>query len=195
MDCEKMGALIRALRQEKQLTQRQLAGLLHVSEQAVSKWETGMGCPDISLLPPLSSALGTPVEALLQGALPVQEERGGNMRKTKFYVCPVCGNVITSAAEASIACCGKSLSPLTAQKPSGEEDLAIQPVEDEYFITTAHEMTKEHYIPFVALVTGERVILSRHYPEWNLETRLPRRGLGMLIWYCNQHGLFQKILK
>jgi len=194
MQAEKTGALIRAIRLEKNMTQRNLAERLHVSEQAVSKWETGAGCPDISLLPTLSSILGIPADILIQGDLPGQKEPGGHMKKTKFFVCPLCGNILTAAGEAQIICCGHPLAPLTAKKPEENEDLIIEQVEDEYYITSPHEMTKTHSITFLAHLTGERLILLRQYPEWDLQARLPRRGKGMLYWYCNQHGLFRKIL-
>ena len=57
MNYEKTGALIRALRREKGLTQRQLAGMIQVSDKAVSKWERGQGCPDVSLVGKLSGVL------------------------------------------------------------------------------------------------------------------------------------------
>lgn len=59
MDQTRTGALIRALRQNKQLTQRQLADAIGVNDKAASKWERGCGAPDIPLLPRLSQALDT----------------------------------------------------------------------------------------------------------------------------------------
>lgn len=58
MDCKKSGALIRRLRLGKDMTQSALAELLGVSVQAVSKWERGLGYPDVSLINDLSSILG-----------------------------------------------------------------------------------------------------------------------------------------
>ena len=52
------GAMIRRLREEKRITQQQLADRLGVSGKAVSKWETGRGYPDITLIEPLAAALG-----------------------------------------------------------------------------------------------------------------------------------------
>ena len=65
MDCGKVGALIGRLRRERGLTQRELAGRLLVSDKAVSKWERGAGCPDVSLLAPLAEELGVDLAALL----------------------------------------------------------------------------------------------------------------------------------
>lgn len=194
MDCGKVGGLIRALRRERGLTQLRLAEQLGVSDKAVSKWERGLGCPDVCLLPSLSTLLGVPLEELLSGHLDAQEAVGGNMKKLKFYVCPCCGNLLTATGDAAVSCCGKKLSPLETQAPGEEHPLKVELIENEYFISSTHEMTKEHYIPFVAFLNGDTLLLRKLYPEWNLETRLPRLGHGQLIWYCTQHGLFAQRL-
>ena len=67
MDRTKTGALIAAARKEQNMTQKELAAALHVSDRAVSKWERGAGFPDISLLEPLADALGLGVLDLLRG--------------------------------------------------------------------------------------------------------------------------------
>ena len=67
MDTIKTGGLIAQVRREKELTQKDLAERLHVSVQAVSKWERGLSCPDIALLEPLAEALGLTVTELLSG--------------------------------------------------------------------------------------------------------------------------------
>lgn len=67
MDREKTGALIAATRKERGLTQKELAERLHISDRAVSKWERGVGFPDVSLLEPLADALGLSVISLLHG--------------------------------------------------------------------------------------------------------------------------------
>lgn len=69
MDCSKVGNLIRALRNEKAMTQRQLADAMNISDKTISKWERGLGCPDVSLLPELSSLLGVDIEKILSGEL------------------------------------------------------------------------------------------------------------------------------
>lgn len=194
MDCAKMGRLIRALRKELHFTQKALAERMGVSEQAISKWERGLGCPDITLLPMLSDILGVPMEKLIRGELDAREMVGGNMKKTKFYVCEGCGNLMAVTAEGDISCCGKKLTPLEPKKAAPEEQLQVELIENEYFISSAHEMTKAHYIPFVAFLSGDTLILRKLYPEWNLETRIPRLSHGMLYWYCSQHGLFMQRL-
>ena len=71
MDRTKTGALIAAARKEQNMTQKELAAALHVSDRAVSKWERGAGFPDISLLEPLADALGLGVLDLLRGEHPL----------------------------------------------------------------------------------------------------------------------------
>lgn len=96
MDAEKTGRLIRRLREEKGMTQVQLGERLHISHKTVSKWETGGGAPDISLLPALGEVLGVEVKALLEGDMGEQPEANGNLRKMRFLCLPP---VQTAAAE------------------------------------------------------------------------------------------------
>ena len=128
MDCAKTGALIRQLRLERKLTQKALAEQLNVNPKTVSKWECGMGCPDISLLPALSGALGVQTDRLLSGDLEKNSLVPGNMKQTKFYVCPACGSIAASAGNIQAACCGKALAPLTGKKAAPEEKLHLEPV-------------------------------------------------------------------
>ena len=190
MDTNLIGALIRRLRTEHKLTQRQLALQLNVSDKAVSKWERGLGCPDISLLPALAQLLGVELEGLLSGQLDSNEPLGGTMKKMNLYVCPSCGNLVTALAEPTLSCCGKKLTPLQPQKAEETHQLSIESVDGELFLTTRHPMEKGHSISFVALLTGDSMLLRKLYPEWDLQVRLPAASHGKLLWYCTQHGLF-----
>lgn len=67
MDNMKIGQFICELRREKQMTQKDLAEKLHITDKAVSKWERGLSCPDISLLPQIAELLGVTVSELLNG--------------------------------------------------------------------------------------------------------------------------------
>lgn len=194
MDQVKTGRLIWTLRTQKGLTQKRLAEAVGVGDKAVSKWERGLGCPDVSLLPELSRALGVGLEALLSGQLDANDQERGNMKKLKFYVCPDCGNLMTAATGAGVSCCGKTLLPLEAQKAEGMDKLSVEKIDDSWFISSPHPMTKEHYVSFVALLTGDTLFLRRLYPEWDLQTRLPCLSHGILLWYCTQHGLLQQII-
>lgn len=185
-------AAIKTLREQKGMTQAELAEIIGVTDKAVSKWETAKGLPDISLLEPLAAALGASLPELINGSRIINKNRCGNMLRTKFYVCPVCGNVIHSTGETVACCCGITLPALEAEEADEEHALTVENVEDEYFVSVRHEMTKEHYISFIAWVTGDRLQLVRLYPEGNAETRLQRRGRGELYFYCNRHGLFKQ---
>ena len=190
MDNVKMGELIRKLRKADNMTQRQLAEKLHVSDKAVSKWERGMGSPEVSLIGELSRIFQVDMQNLISGELNRNGLSGGNLKRMKFYVCPDCGNLITCVTGASVTCCGRKLNANNPAKAAEEEKLNVQIIENDYFISSAHEMTREHYITFVALVTSDTVFLKKQYPEWDLQVRIPRFAHGRLLWHCSKHGLF-----
>lgn len=183
---------IKKLREAKNLTQAELAEKIGVSSKAVSKWETSKGLPDISLIEPLSQALGVSVMELMSGDTVINKNLSSNILFSKFYVCPVCGNVIHTTGEAVISCCGITLPPLEAEETDDAHEITIEPVEDEHFITVHHDMTKKHFISFFAFVTSDRVQFVKFYPEGNAETRFQKRGRGYLYIYCNKHGLMKK---
>lgn len=185
------GSTIKNLRISKGLTQTQLAQQLCVSDKAVSRWETGKGLPDISLLEPLSKALGISVIQLFSGDLIKNNNLSANLKKASFYVCPVCKNVIFSVGESLVSCCGITLPPLEAENMDNDHILTVENVENELFVTVNHEMTKEHYISFVAYVTTDRTEIQKYYPESNAQTRFFSRGDGEIYYYCNHHGLFK----
>lgn len=184
-------ATIRQLRENRNLTQAELAEKIGVSSKTVSKWETAKGLPDISLLQPLAQALNISVIELMNGERITNQNISANMLRCKFHVCPLCGNIIHSTGNSVISCCGITLPPLEAEEADSAHALSITPVEDEHFISIAHPTTKQHYISFAAFVTSDRVQLVKFYPEGNAESRFQLRGFGMLYWYCNQHGLFK----
>ena len=191
MDADKTGALLRSLRQEKRLTQLQVAERLHLSDRTISKWERGQGCPDVSLLPALSDIFGVNIEALLAGDLSPKRADGGNMRRLTFYICPTCGNILTATSRSELSCCGRKLEPLSARPADDGHRLTIEPSDGESYVTFSHPMEKEHYLSFIAVVSWDRVLLTRLYPEQSGEVRLPalRRG-SKLYFCCSQDGLF-----
>ena len=186
------GTTIRQLREARKLTQAELAQRIGVSSKTVSKWETAKGLPDISLLQPLAQALGISVIELMNGEHIANKNISANMLRCKFYVCPLCGNILHSTGNAVVSCCGITLPALGAEEADDDHTLTIENVEDEHFITLPHPMTKDHFISFVAFVTDSRMQLVKFYPEGNAETRLRLRGMGYLYYYCNRHGLFRK---
>lgn len=182
---------IKSLREAKKLTQRELAEILSVSDKTVSKWETGRGLPDISLLEPLSAALEISVAELFSGVAVKNLNRCANMKKCVFYVCPICGNIINSVGEISVCCCGAELPPLSPEEPDPEHEITVTESDGEIFVTLSHPMTKTHYISFIAYVTDSRAELYKLYPEQSAEARFARRGRGRLLAFCNKHGLFE----
>ncbi len=185
------GATIKRLREAKTLTQAELAEQIDVSSKTVSKWETGKGFPDISLLQPLSSALGVSIMELMSGAAVANGNRCANMLRSKIYVCPVCGNIMHTMGEAVVSCCGISLSALEAEDADVNHFPKIQPVEDEHFISIDHPMTKTHYISFIAYVSPDRLQMIKLYPEGEAQCRIRLAKHGYLYMYCNHHGLMR----
>jgi len=192
MNCEKIGSVIKQLREARSMTQAKLAAQLDVSDKAVSKWETAKGLPDLSLIPSIAKALGVSINELISAEVVVNRNISANLLRSKIYVCPICGNAVYSFGEIQISCCGITLPLCEAEEMDAMHAVCIEQVEDEHFLTVNHPMTKSHYISFFAFVTSERVQMVKLYPEGNAETRMQLRGRGILYLYCNRHGLMKK---
>ena len=184
------GKIIRELRESKNLTQKQLGEIISVSDKTISKWETEKGLPDITLLEPLSCALGVSVAELLSGESITNKNRAGNIRRTKFYVCPVCGNIITAMGEGSFSCCGINLPALSPEKAE-IGSFEIERPENDIFIRFSHPMTKENYVSFAAYITYNGIQIKKLYPEQEAEVRFPFCGKGKVLFFCNREGLFE----
>ena len=195
MDNYVTGTTIRGLREAKGLTQEELAARIHVGAKAVSKWETGRGFPDISLLEPLAAALGISVIELLSGSTVRNRNRSANMLRGKIYVCPVCGNVILATGEAVVSCCGITLPPQEAEEADAEHPIRMEIMEDEYFVSVQHPMTKEHYLSFLLAISDQGTQFVRLYPEGNAEARFKINAVEAVYSFCNRHGLFRYQLK
>ncbi len=191
MDKYVTGAVIRKLRESKNMTQEELAEKIYVTGKAVSKWENGQGFPDISLIELLSKALDISVIELLSGEHIFNKNTQSNMFRNQFYVCPICGNVIQSVGEAVIICCGLTLPPLEAENEDNEHIIYFERVEDEYYVTVGHPMTKEHYISFLAAVSDNGVQFVKLYPQGNAEARFKISRVKYLYAYCIKDGLFR----
>lgn len=186
------GSTIKTLREKKGLTQLQLAEQIHVSDKAVSRWETGKGFPDLTLVEPLAQALGISLMELFSGNPVKNRNVSGNMMRSRFYVCPICGNVMHSLGEAVVSCCGVILPAMAVDEADEAHEMEIEVVEDEYYVTLSHEMSKQHYISFLAYVTDNRVEIVKLYPEGSASARFLMRGEGDLYCYCNHHGMMRK---
>lgn len=190
------GAVIKELREKKHLTQAELAERLCVSDKTISKWETAKGYPDISLLEPLATSLDVSITELISGNAVNNVNVSANILRTKFYICPVCGNVIHSVGEAVIHCHGILLSPCQAEETNEQHMIFIERVEDEYYVRIEHDMTKQHYISFVAALSSDKIQMIKLYPEGNAEARVKINGVKKILFYCNRDGLFSlKVVK
>ncbi len=184
------GTMIKRLRESRKITQQQLAEKLGVSNKAISKWETGRGYPDISLIEPLADALGVSIIELFSGEDVINTNKAFNMMRTKIHVCPICGNLIQSTGEAVVSCCGIVLPSLEAEPEDDDHHLQFERVEDEYYVTISHEMSKTHYISFILALKDDGCEIRKLYPEGAAEARFKISRTKRFLYYCNQHGLF-----
>ena len=184
------GNVIKELREKCQLTQVELAEKIGVSDKTISKWETAKGYPDISLLEPIAKALGVSMTELVTGNAVSNVNISANMLRSKFYVCPICGNIIHSMGEAVMQCHGILLSPCQPEETDENHMIFIERVEDEYYIRIEHDMTKQHYISFIAAVSSDKIQMVKLYPEGNAEARVKINGVKKILFYCNRDGLF-----
>ena len=184
------GAVIKQLREKANFTQAELATKLNVSSKTISKWETAKGYPDISLLEPLAKVFNVSLTELISGNAVKNVNVSANMLRSKFYVCPVCGNVIHSMGEAVIHCHGVLLTPGQPEETDENHMIFVEKVEDEYYVRVEHDMTKEHYISFMAAVSSDKIQMIKLYPEGNAEARFKINGVKKILFYCNRDGLF-----
>lgn len=185
------GKTIKELREKRKMTQKELAEQISVSDKTVSKWETGKGFPDIGIIEELAKVLGVSIAELLTGDFRENENQSANMRKINFYVCPVCGNVITSIGEGTFSCCGITLPKQEAEPCDGGHIIHVETVDNEYSVTMKHSMSKGHYISFIAYITSDSAEVIKHYPEQEICVRFRKKGHGILYAYCNKHGMFR----
>lgn len=184
------GSIIKELREKSRLTQQKLAELLCVSDKTISKWETGKGYPDITLLEPLAKTFNVSVTELISGNTIENTNISSNMLKSSFYVCPICGNAMHSTGESVVFCHGIQLLPLEAEEDLNNHQVEIERTEDEYYVSINHDMNKNHYISFIAALSSDRIQMVKLYPESNAEARFKIRGVRKIYFYCNKDGLF-----
>lgn len=191
MDLCKSGELIRKLRKENGMTQKEVADRLGVLPKTISKWETGHGFPDASLLNGLADILGTNADTILSGELSPNGEFVGNFKEIRFYVCPHCGSFLHETGEAVVSCCGKKLSPLNALPQEGMHCIEVNETDSGYSVTVRHEMSREHFIAFVSYVSNDTVMTVKLCPEQDSSVAFPKLRGGKFYFYCTKHGLFE----
>ena len=195
MDLIRCGKLLSNLRKAKGMTQKQVADRLGVLPKTVSKWETGKGFPDISVISALSDVLGVSEKILLSGNLTKNITDTGNIGRTRFYVCPECMSVMQGTGKCEIICCGKPVKASESKEADGNHIIKISEIENDFCIEFNHEMTKDHYINFVSYTGSDRILTIRLHPEQNPLVRFPKMYRGKLYFYCNKHGLFEYKIK
>lgn len=195
MDKYLTGTTIKNLRESRGMTQAQLAELLAVTDKAVSKWETGVGYPDITLLEPIAAALRVSVAELLNGSAVENTNVSANMLRSHFYVCPICGNTIHAMGESHISCHGIPLPPLTHEPADKTHAIHASCEADELYVVSDHAMSKPHHVVFLAAVSPDTVQIKRLYPEGPAEAHFRRSGVRDLYLYCNRDGLYSVPLK
>lgn len=185
------GKIIKELRQKKNLTQTELATKLCVSDKTISKWETGRGLPDISIIENLAKVLDASLIELFNGEIIENKNKASNLLKTHFSVCPICGNIINSVGNCVVSCCGIQLPILEAEDPDEKHFIKTEIIDDNFFISINHSMTKTHYISFIAYITYNKCEIVKLYPEQSAEASFARKGDGVIYAYCNKDGLFK----
>ncbi len=183
------GKTIKELREKRKITQKELAKRINVSDKTISKWETEKGLPDIAIIEDLSKALGTSITELLTGDLRKNENLSSNMKKMSFFICPICGNVISAVGEGSFSCCGITLHKEESEKCDETHAICIETIEDEYYVSLNHPMDKKHYISFITYVTSDSCEIVKMYPEQGVSVRFKKKGHGIIYAFCNKHGM------
>lgn len=191
MNPEKTGNIIKQARIKKGLTQKQLADAIAVTDKAVCKWETGHGCPDITLLSQLSKVLEIDIQSILQGEIVRNRSIAGNMNRVKFYRCPTCGNLITSVKEIEISCCGNKLNFAEARTTTEEKyQPIIKEFDGQYSVSFNHPMTKEDYIANVITVQYDKILVINLFAQQEAIVTLPRIGGVRIFVMNNKNELF-----
>lgn len=183
MNPEKTGLIIKNARIKKGLTQKQLADAISVTDKAICKWETGRGCPDITLLSQLSRILEIDIQSILRGELVKNKSIAGNMNRIKFYRCPTCGNLVTSVKEIEISCCGNKL-PFAEAHQSNDAKYTpiIKEFDGQYSVSFNHPMTKDDYIANIITVQYDKILVINLFAEQEAVVTLPQiEGLRMFL--------------
>ncbi|MBR6524962.1 MAG: helix-turn-helix domain-containing protein [Clostridia bacterium] len=185
------GTMIRQMREKKNMTQEELAAKLYVSSKAVSKWETGQGLPDISLLEPLAKALDISMIELFSGETVMNRNRSSNMLRSVTYVCPVCGNSIFALGQCVVSCCGITLPPQQSEETDDAHRIHAQIDDGEYYVTVDHPMEKDHFITCLTAVSDHACQIVKQFPEGPAEARFCTARVRWIYAFCNRHGLFR----
>ena len=142
------------------------------------------------MLEPIAETFSISVAELISGNTVYNSNVSANVLKSRFYICPICGNVIHSMGEAVIYCHGVLMTTAEPEETNENHRILIERTEDEYYVRINHTMTKNHYISFIAAQSSDRIQMVKLYPEGNAETRFKISGVKRILFYCNRDGLF-----
>lgn len=185
------GPAIKALRERKGLTQKQLAEQILVSDKAVSKWETGKGLGRTSLCwSPWPRPWGSRWRNCCPGST-------GPTPIGPAICCAVSGMSVLSAAMWSMpwdkgvfTAVGVALPPAEAEEAEGEHAITVEQVEDDYYVTLDHPMSKGHFLSFVAYLTTDRGAAPEDLSGAGGGGSLPPSGTGTNPGVLQRHGCF-----
>ena len=94
-----------------------------------------------------------------------------------------------------VSCCGIALSALDAKRAEEGHRITAEEIDGQWYITLEHDMSKQHYISFIALASENRVQIVKLYPEQAAEAIFSMGGRGEIYAYCNQDGFFKASLR
>ena len=114
-----------------------------------------------------------------------------NLKKSTFYVCPECKNVIWSAGEAVVSCCGNALEPLMAKTGADALDATVEMSDGRQRVHVAHPMSKDNHLLFIAAVGDDLVRIKRLYPEQEASAEFDLQGPCKLYTYASSYGLVE----
>ena len=128
----------------------------------------------------------------MSGNVVNNSKAANSMAKTKWYVCPACGNVIHAMGDAVISCCGITLPRLEEEKLDEHHNIKVERIDDEYVVSMDHPMDKDHFLYFIAYRTDTNIQVERLYLESEALCHFKILGHLKIFAYCNHHGLFMK---
>jgi DNA-binding XRE family transcriptional regulator len=114
-----------------------------------------------------------------------------NLRRSAFYVCPDCGNVVWSAGEVAVSCCGNALDPFAATKNDGTLCATVEVDGGCQRVFVEHPMAKGDHLLFIAAVGDDLVRIKRLYPEQEARAEFWLQGPCRVYADGNRCGLVE----
>lgn len=109
----------------------------------------------------------------------------------KFYVCPVCGNVIITTEDNIVTCCGQKLNGQEIKIAEGKHRIIVEEKDGKVHFTSEHGMTKEHHLNFIAYGKNNQYMIIKLDKESSVDVIVERLEDADIIFGCNQHGVWR----